>query len=384
MVFWFGIAAMLYAYIGFPLILSLIASRKREARPETAPASPVPVTVIVPAHNEEGSIGARLDNLLAADYPPGLMQVIVVSDASTDRTNAIAAGYAPRGVRLVVQERRLGKTAGLNRAMGDATGDVVIFTDANAIFERGTIRALTERFDDPRVGLVTGYTKYSVGERGEVTDATNAYTSLERAIKRGESAWGCCVGADGAIFAMRRTLYRPLRDDDINDFVLPLGVIDQGYRSLLADDVYCSETSGKDLESEFRRQSRITNRSLRAIWRHAHLLDPRRSAVLSMLLFSHKVARFLVPWFLLASVAALLVLAVGDPAFRSLALVALVGLVLTALVAAWPALAKTAWSRPLRLLAIFAAINVAMLHGWWKFLSGDQEVTWQHDRVLSK
>jgi cellulose synthase/poly-beta-1,6-N-acetylglucosamine synthase-like glycosyltransferase len=333
------------------------------------------VTVIVPAFNEEASIDAKIRNVLSADYPPELLDVLVVSDASTDRTDEIARGFSASGVRLIVQETRRGKTAGLNRAIGLARGEIIVFTDANAAYQPDTIRTLVRYFQDERIGLVTGYTKYSVTDTGEVAEATNAYTSLERAIKRAETAWGCCVGADGAIFAMRRALYRPLRDDDINDFVLPLSVIEQGSRCVLAEDAFCSENAGGSFESEFRRQSRITNRSLRAIRRHLFLLNPLRFPSFSFFLFSHKVMRFLSPALAIASAAALVPLAAGGGVYLWLAL-ALAGASLFAYVFHRNRLA--------RLMSVFVTMNVAMLHGWGKFLRGRPEVTWQHDRESSR
>jgi cellulose synthase/poly-beta-1,6-N-acetylglucosamine synthase-like glycosyltransferase len=386
-IFWLGPALTVYVYVAFPLLMAFFARQRRiQSDRDDRDVPATQVTVIVPAYNEERNIGARIRNLLASDYPPSLLDVIVVSDASTDGTTEIVRGFEADGVRLIAQERRSGKTAGLNRAVHIARGEIVVFTDANTSYPPATLRTLVNSFHEPTVGLVSGYTKYTVGETGEVAEATNAYSSLERTIKKAESRWGCCVGADGAIFAMRRSLYRTLRNDDINDLVLPLSVIDQGFRCVLADEAYCSENAGASLESEFRRQSRITNRSLRAIWRHVHLLNALQFPGFSFFLFSHKVARFLVPVFLLASAASLVLLARRDRFYLGCAVAAALAALLVAAVRAWPELMSDGlrWNRPIRLLNVFVLMNLAMLHGWWKFLSGNAEVTWQHDRALSR
>jgi len=386
-IFWIGILCTAYAYAIFPALATLLTSRRgKSGRTTLTTSQTVLVTVIIPAYNEEASLEAKIANVLDTEYPSSLLDVLVVSDGSTDRTNDIARSFQSRGVRLLVQETRQGKTAGLNRALSVARGEIVIFTDANAAYQRATIGTLVRYFQHERVGLVSGYTAYTLTGTGEVAEATNAYTSLERAIKRAESTWGCCVGADGAIFAMRKSLYRPLRDDDINDFVLPLSVISQGYRCLLAEDAWCSENPGKSLESEFRRQSRITNRSLRAIGRHLHLLNPLRFPLFSFFLFSHKVARFLAPVFLLASGAALLVrAAAGEGRFQLLAVVLIVAaLLVLADAKGSSAGSRLHRSRLMRLLSFFLTMNLAMLHGWCKFLTGKTDVTWQHDRVLSR
>jgi cellulose synthase/poly-beta-1,6-N-acetylglucosamine synthase-like glycosyltransferase len=382
--FWLGPAIVVYVYVVFPVLMSFLARRQRPAlRAGSTGRAGTHVTAIIPAYNEERNVGGRITNLLSSDYPRELLDVIVVSDASTDGTDAIARSFEKEGVRLIVQERRSGKTAGLNRAIQIARGDVVVFTDANSVYPPETIKRLVAYFGDPVVGMVSGYTRYTINESGEVAEATNAYTTLERTIKRAESRWGCCVGADGAIFAMRRSLYRALRDDDINDLVLPLSVIDQGFRCVLADDAHCLEAPGKNLESEFRRQSRITNRSLRAIWRRVHLLDPFRFPAFSFFLMSHKVLRFLAPVMLCLSVVAMVALASLDRRYLMLALLAGLSAVLL-MATAHPALGTASWLRPVRLMTVFITMNLAMLHGWWKFVAGRAEVTWQHDRVLSR
>jgi cellulose synthase/poly-beta-1,6-N-acetylglucosamine synthase-like glycosyltransferase len=384
--FWVGILWTIYAYVGFPLLVTVLA-RFRRAGKSAAPAdATLPVTIVIPAYNEERNIEMKIRNAREADYPGQLLEVMVVSDASTDRTNEIVRSFASSGVRLIEQETRRGKTAGLNRAVDTARGEIIVFTDANAAYAQDTIANLVRHFADPRVGLVSGFTKYTRTDTGTVAEATNAYTSLEVAIKKAESRWGGCVGADGAIFAMRRALYRPLRDDDINDFVLPLDVIEQGYKCLFDEESFCSENPGKNLESEFRRQSRITNRSLRAIWRRTRLLNPVRFPAFAFFLFSHKVVRFLAPVFLFLSGVSLVMLAPQEPLYTLLAAVMLLTLAVVTVTQMWPRLVPSglSGSRPVRMLNVFALMNLAMLHGWWKFLSGNPEITWQHDRALSR
>lgn len=383
--FWFGLFGTVYAYVVFPVLVGLLARRRDTAPTPHDSDATVRVTVIVPAYNEERSLPAKIRNVLDAGYPRELLDVLVVSDASTDRTDDIARGFQKDGVRLIVQEKRSGKSSGLNRAVALARGEVVIFTDANAIYPAGTISAMLRYFDNPRVGLVTGYTRYRVDEGGGVGDVTNAYTKIERVIKKAESRWGCCVGADGAIFALRRSLYRTLRSDDINDLVIPLSVIEQRYECVFAEDAVCTEWPGANLESEFRRQSRITNRTLRALWRHAHLLNPLRFPLFAFFLLSHKVVRFLVPAFLALSTVALVALATRSPAFLVLTGAALALAMTAMLPRLFPALGagESRSARLLHLLYAFLTINLAVIDGWWRFVTGRSDVTWQHDRSVA-
>lgn len=377
-----GFVAALYAYVGFPAIAALlgVASPRHRALVDRR-GDARKVTVIISAYNEERSLEAKIRNVLATDYPRDRLQVLVVSDASTDRTNDIARSFEHQGVRLIVQPTRRGKSLGLNDAVECARGDVVVFTDANASFTPQTIPTLLRYFADPEVGLVTGYTQYETGGSGEVARATNLYTSLERIIKVAESRWGCCVGADGAVFAMRRRLFRPLRHDDINDFVIPLDVIAQGSECVYASGAWCAEPASTSVASEFRRQARITNRTLRALWRHVGLLNPFRYGLFSFFLFSHKIVRFLVPVLMTCSVVAL-GLWVGLR-WPWLVVAAIVVATIVLLMQTVAPRANASWgivARPIRMVIIAMTMHAAALQGWWHFLRGRRDVVWQHDR----
>src|SRR4030095_12067271 len=231
------------------------ASRRHRAIVDRR-SEPRKVTVVISAYNEERSLEAKIRNVLATDHPRERLQVLVVSDGSTDRTDDIARSYESRGVRLLAQPTRRGKSLGLNDAVGRARGDIIVFTDANATFTPETIPTLLRYFADAKVGLVTGYTQYESRGTGEVARATHLYTSLERAIKGPESRGGCCVGADGAVFAMRRRLFHPLRHDDINDFVIPLTVIAQGSECVFASGAWCAEPTTDSVAGALRRPAR--------------------------------------------------------------------------------------------------------------------------------
>ena len=220
-----------YTYFGYPLLLKLVArpraaaDREREAVPR--------VTVVTAAYDEVDVIGATIANKLDSDYPADRLDVMVVSDGSTDGTDDVVRGFEPTHpgrVRLIRQEPRQGKTSGLNLAVPEARGEIVVFADANSIYEPDAIRHLVAAFDDPHVGYVTGKMIY-VDEDGSVTgDGCTAYMRYENALRALETRVGSVVGVDGGIDAVRRELYRPMRADQLPDFVLPLSVVEQGYR----------------------------------------------------------------------------------------------------------------------------------------------------------
>jgi cellulose synthase/poly-beta-1,6-N-acetylglucosamine synthase-like glycosyltransferase len=330
--------------------------------------------MIVSAYNEETVIREKIENALSLDYPEERLEILVVSDGSTDRTCAIAAEYVERGVALLHYEGRIGKTACLNRALPTATGEIVVFSDANSAYGRGALRALTQPFQDGTVGFVTGWTKYSSGAGSPDVVSLGIYSALELVTKELESRLGSCVGADGAIFAIRKALYVPLRDYDINDFVLPLAINQQGYRGVLEREAICSEKGAGSPKAEFQRQVRITNRTIRAIFNYRRLLNPFRFGFLSFELASHKLCKFLVPLFLIALLASSWPLAKYG-GFYALAL-AVQGLFYGAVGVA--ALVPTSGivGRIVEAARTFFVVNVAIALAWVKYLQGETYTTW--------
>src|SRR5882762_8343040 len=308
--FWVALFAILYAYVGYPAVLWFVWLFKRpDKRNRTGQSGHLPsVTLIVSAYNEESVISEKIENALSLDYPRELLEVVIVSDGSTDRTCEIVLEFADKGVVLRHYEERTGKTACLNRALPLAAGGIVVFSDANSTYQKGALRALLRPFQDSTVGFVTGWTRYGSGEDMSAVDSLGIYSKLELMTKELESRLGSCIGADGAIFAIRKELYLPLKDYDINDFVIPLSINQQGYRGVLQREAICFEKGAGSPKGEFHRQVRITNRTIRAIMNYRQLLNPFKYGVLSLELFSHKVCKFLVPFFMVALIVSNLLL----------------------------------------------------------------------------
>lgn len=364
-----------YSYVVYPALLAIIASlaSRRVRAGESWPKA----TVIISAYNEEGIIAEKISNTLALDYPKDRLEVIIASDGSTDRTDTIVRSFEKEGVILMQAGVRRGKTPCLNDAVTKATGEIIVFSDADSMYDSGALRKMAEYLNDPQVGLVTGSTMYVSESDGAMVATSGIYTRLERAIKRYESAIGSCVGADGAIFAVKKALYKPLRSDDINDLVIPLNVVRQGYRVVINDGVFCREASAKGPDDEFRRQTRITNRTLRAIFRNADLLNFFRYPAFSFELFSHKIIRLGAPFFMAALLPLNMLLfgegwlykafLAGQALFYSGALAGMV-------------LEKKGRSSGLGFIYHFVMVNLSMLFGWLKFLAGEKQVMWQPPR----
>jgi cellulose synthase/poly-beta-1,6-N-acetylglucosamine synthase-like glycosyltransferase len=375
----FGILAVLtvYPYAIYPLLVGLW-SRLGARRWAQAPGTPS-ATLIISAYNEEDVIGRKVENALALDYPADRLQILVASDGSSDRTAEIVRSFPAGRVRLLDHGTRRGKTACLNDAVPQATGEIIAFTDANAMLPRETMRNISRHFSDPVIGLVTGWTRYTQHHGDDTGGSPGLYARLERATKSSESAVSSCVGADGAIFGMRRALFQPLRDDDINDFVIPLDVVGQGHRVVLDSDVYCIEEAAEGGEREFRRQTRITNRTLLAIFRRSRFLNPLRFGSFAVFLMSHKVLRFLVPFFFAGSLlAGLQVYTQHGPAAPVAAawVIGQVGfLVLGLLGLAWRDLGRLVHVCAYLLLTLSAQVV-----GWSRWARGTMDVTWKPER----
>lgn len=297
---WIFIAAIffsVYSYTVFPVFLNIMGRLFRSPW-NKGDCSPM-VTIIISAYNEEKDIEAKVRNSLLLDYPKDRLEIIVSSDGSSDRTNKIVAGIKDKRLILKAFTGRLGKTACLNKVLTDIKGEIVVFTDANSMFAPDMLKHLVKNFYDPSIGSVSGWTKYCNADSGDET--TGLYAKLEKKTKLGESMVSSCVGADGAIFAIRKELYVPLGANDINDFIIPLNIIKQGKRVILDENVFCVEETTRGIKNIYSRQVRITTRTAWAIGRNIGLLNVFRYGSFSFFLLSHKVLRLLTPFFLLAA-----------------------------------------------------------------------------------
>lgn len=207
LIFWISLAAILYTYIGYPFVLWILSFFKRKT-PNVPLLNYQPkVSLLISAYNEEWIIRDKVINALSLEYPKDKLEIIVVSDASEDNTDKYVREFSTNGVRVIRQEERRGKTAALNLAVPETKGEIIIFSDANSFYDKKSISKLVSHFADPNIGLVSGSTKYFSAQGDRIMESANLYTRLERVTKRLESRLGSCVGADGAIFAIRKELY---------------------------------------------------------------------------------------------------------------------------------------------------------------------------------
>ena len=337
------------------------------------------VTLIISAYNEEKVIENKILNSLAIEYPKELFEIIVVSDASEDNTDRIVRRYS--GERLFLQryEGRLGKTECLNKAVPLANGEIIIFSDANALYDSYSVRELVKHFCDSKIGFVTGATKYIASmHEDRISESIGLYSRLEQITKGIESRISSCVGADGAIFAIRKKLYRQLQDSDINDLVIPFMVIEQGFRGVFDGNAFCREHIAQNMGREFYRQVRITSRTIRAIVNHRTLLNPFRYGLFSFELFSHKICKLCVPYFLLLCLITNVLVSGKGTVYAFLLFTQAAFYVLAAIKSPLPSLHGI--SSLLAIPKTFALTNFAILWGWVKYFKGETFTAWGINR----
>jgi cellulose synthase/poly-beta-1,6-N-acetylglucosamine synthase-like glycosyltransferase len=323
-----SLGVLVYVYLGYPVLLWVIG-RLRHRPVAHRPIRPH-VTVLIPVHNEEDVIEEKVLNTLASEYPPERLEVLILSDGSTDgtvkrvrellgRLEGNGRGGPRRLVRLFVLPRE-GKGSALNAGARAARGEILVFTDANTLLAPDSLQHLISPFADPEVGGVCGNKRYVSRTPGSTAQGEGAYWRYDRWVKVLESRVGSIFASDGALHAVRSELYRPIRNPaSADDMAISMRVVLQGHRLVYAPEAVVMEEPPHDPGDEFRRKIRVTNHSMRALLDLGPALWT--SGFYSVELLSHKLVRHLSPLFLTGLVVGSLVAGVGgSTGFRILLL----------------------------------------------------------------
>lgn len=302
--FWLSFWLLVFIYVGYPIVIGLLALANRHSIRKDDGYQPM-VSILIAAFNEEADIEATLRNKIAQTYPSERMEILVVSDESEDQTDTIVSEFAKSSevpVHLIRQTPRQGKTAGLNKLVPVARGEILVFSDANSCWADDAVAKLVRNFADPEVGYVTGKMVYTSEDGSMVGDGCSSYMKYENWLREKETALGSIVGVDGGVDAMRASLYEKLRADQLPDFVQPLMVVDKGYRVIYEPDAVLKEPALNDSDSEFSMRVRVTLRALWALKDMRHLMNPLRNGVFGFQMIVHKGLRYyaFVPLLLLA------------------------------------------------------------------------------------
>ncbi len=375
---------VVYSYLVYPLVIALFAAvsqlkadaayvaGKRERRQQPDAALPS-VAVVISAFNEERHIRERVENLMALDYPADRIRFLVGSDGSADATaNLLRDIDDPRLVAMVFDINR-GKAAVLNDLVAAATEEIVVFSDANSMFRADAVRALVAPFGRREVGGVCGELRLARAS-GDTEDSL--YWRFEQFLKFCEARVGALLGANGAIYAIRRRLWKPLAPDTVcDDFIVAMDVVAGGHRLVYAPSAVASEQSSDAISDEYRRRIRIGIGNFQALFRRPEYLT-RTSRATAFAYLSHKVLRWIAPHLTIVGLAAAAVLAGRSPYWLAFTLLAAGAIALAALAfrlsergVALPALA--------RIPAFLFALNWAFLISSWRFATRRYDAGWQ-------
>ncbi len=361
-----------YVYVGYPVCAWILANLLRKDVDKAA-YEPT-ITIIISAYNEEAHISQTIANKLQLNYPEDKLEIIVVSDESTDQTDAIIQSFHDNRVKYFLQKPRAGKTSALNMAVPEANGEILIFSDANSIYAADALNYIVANFHDPEVGYVTGKMMYTNTDGTPCGDGCSAYMKYENILRNLETKIGSVVGVDGGIDAMRKSIYSKLNPDQLPDFVQPLKVREHGYRVVYEPEAILQESSLAASDDEYRMRVRVALRALWALKDMRQLLWGKSGLLFAWQLWSHKVLRYLCFIFLLGAYIINLTLWSESFFFKA----AFVAQTICYFGAYFSILMEKKNDKItlLYFLHYFVLLNVASGHAFVKFVLGKKQIVW--------
>lgn len=376
-VFWSSTLLIIYAYVGFPLLTLVRAMvwRVPFKREEITPT----VSVVICCHNEEQGIREKLENMLHQDYPQDQIEFLFASDGSSDNTESVISEYVGTRVQLLALPRN-GKASALNACVEQATGEILVFSDANSIFKDDAICKLVMPFADDHIGGVAGNQVYKKSySAGIAAGGEQSYWNFDRWMKTLQTQSGNTISATGAIYAIRKSLFQQVPDGVTDDFITSTRVIEQGYRLVFEPDAICYEPVAGSAKAEFGRKTRVITRGLRGVLAMRTLLNPFRYGFYSVQLLSHKVIRRLVGIPLIGIAIATVMLWNQGMIYQIAAVgqLTIYGLAILGYIAA--SMGKKA-SKPLSIPYFFCMINVASLVALLNIVRGKRITVWNPHR----
>ena len=382
-IFWISLAVILYTYFIYPVVLLLLFAisqlrtdlrylfnrvERRTARLSDAEAPGA--TFVIPAHNEEKHLAAKLENLRRLGYPREKLQVVFVSDGSTDRTADILRGATDPWIETVILQERGGKANALNCAVSRARHDILIFSDASTLFEPYAVQKLVRHFGNPEIGAACGALRFEASSESQQTEGV--YWKYESALRLMESRLGASLNASGAVYALRRDAYQPLeRGVVLDDLLIPMNARRCGFWIIYDPEAVATDYAPETIRGEFARRVRIAAGSFQAL---PELLRIRLGALTTFCFVSHKLLRWLLPLFLITLIVSNTLL-VGRPFYATFA-------GLQAVFYLWAILGAACYERlkTVRYALIghfLVAMNLAFLVGFFRYLRNRRAIEWQ-------
>jgi len=369
--FWCAVGLACYAYFGYPCALMALAAVRK--RPVTRQPVTPRVSVIIAAHNEEHRIREKIANTLAQDYPPASLEIIVASDCSSDATDTIVREFADR-VRLVRSTERKGKEAAQQLAMEIAAGEVLVFSDVATGLAPSGVSSIVQNFADPSVGCVSSVDRFLDADGAPTGEG--AYVRYEMCLRALESRVNSLVGLSGSLFAARREVCRPWNACRQSDFRTLFNAVEMGMRGGLGLETAGYYGSLADHRREPQRKTRAVVRGLSVLAAHRHMLNPFRYGLFAWQLASHKLCRWLVPFFMVVAAVTNAMLVSRSAVYR----IAFAGQIAFYGMAA----AGLAGVRRFRVTAFLVSANVAILTAWLRYVRGDRITRWDPSERLRR
>jgi biofilm PGA synthesis N-glycosyltransferase PgaC len=386
LLFWVSLGGILYTYFGYPVLIFLLA--KIIQKTETYQTYKPSVTLLIAAYNEESVIEDKIKNSLTIEYPKDLLQILVVTDGSRDRTPEIAKRYINYGIEILHEPERRGKMAAINRALPNARGEIIVFSDANNYYQPDTILKLIQPFGDPSVGGVTGAKVIDQGD-GSLGASEGLYWKYESFIKKQESRADSCTSAAGEVLAIRKNLYSSPPDQVINDdFYIAMQIVRNGYRLVYVPDAKSIERVSPSAQDEVARRTRINAGRFQAIVMSKQILPFNRPLLIWQIL-SHKFLRPIVPFFMIGAALFNLMAVLFPPATKGVWILSkpyslvFLGLQFLFYMLAWIGMKAGNRGEQSKLVRLFYIptflinSNYAALLGFFRFLRGSQSHMWE-------
>ena len=367
--FWLSVFGVVYPYLGYPVVLWTLGRFLGQQEPRENGEAPFypSVSMIIPVCNEEARIERKIVNTATLRYPTDRLQVLFVSDGSTDRTVELIKLRAPGTMTLIELPVRQGKGAALNAGLDHAKHDILVFSDAAIELEPDALRNIVRRFRDPEIGCISGEDK--IAESG----GEAWYGRYELLVRRLESKVHSIVGASGSFYAQRRELCVPFVEGMAPDFLSVLRTVEQGFRAVSEPGAVGTMTSVKDSKQEFDRKVRTLIRGMAALFSYARMLNPFRFGVFAVEMLSHKVLRWAVPFFLVTALFSSVML-IASPWFLFFSGIQVAFYFIALL--AWSGWSAIRQSLPGKIALYFSMVNAAILVAWLKYAKGVRQELW--------
>ncbi len=368
-IFWLSMFGIFYAYIGYPIVLYAIRKVSGYSNNINRDGSDYEpgISIIIPVFNEEKIIGEKIENMRLLNYPEDKLEILIVSDGSTDRTGEIVERKLDSVVKFFKLPERSGKAAALNLGLKEAVNEIIVFSDASILLDHNALKNIVRNFQDFRIGCISG--EDHIPEAG----GEGIYGKYELFIRKQESALHSIVGASGSFYAQRSHLCDSFEDGMAPDFLSVLKTVEKGYRAVTEPRAFGTMASLKDTRGEFNRKVRTLIRGMAALFYKTNLLNPFKYGLFSFELISHKIMRWLVPFFLVSLFLSNLFLL--DDNMYLLFFISQCLFYLTALIAVFKYMNfdKKIYGK---IALYFITVNVAILYAWLKYLSGVRQDIW--------